>query len=64
MGMARKRKLTTLGEARRRGDEPLDKIVGMIEGDGLVTGESFHDYLYGREYPTSRPTEAPPGHRV
>ena len=47
MGMARKGKLTTLGEARRRGDEPPDKIVGMIEGDGEVTGENFHDYLYG-----------------
>jgi len=45
--MVRNRKLTTLGEARRRGGEPLDEIVGMIEGDGVVTGENFHDYLCG-----------------
>ena len=59
--MARKRKLTTLGEARRGGGEPLDKIVGMIEGDGVVTGENFHDYLYGKEDAPSRPAEAPTG---
>ncbi len=44
--MVRKGKLTTLGEARRRGGEPLDEIVGMTQGDGVVTGENFHDYLY------------------
>jgi len=64
MGMARKRKLTTLGEARRGGGEPLDRIVGMIEGDGVVTGENFHDYLYGKEDAPSQPAEAPTGYRV
>jgi hypothetical protein len=28
--------------------DPLDNIVGMCHGDGSVTGENFHDYLYGR----------------
>ena len=32
-----------------RAEDPLDQIVGMIEGDGEVTGENFHDYLYGKD---------------
>ncbi len=27
--------------------DPLDNIVGMFSGDGKVTSENFHDYLYG-----------------
>lgn len=29
-------------------EDTLDNIVGMCHGDGSVTGENFHDYLYGR----------------
>lgn len=32
--------------ARER--DPLDEIVGSITTDGKVTGENFHEYLYGR----------------
>jgi plasmid stability protein len=36
-------------EMDRGEDDPLDNIVGMCSGDGTVTGENFHEYLYGRE---------------
>ena len=29
--------------------DALDNLVGMCRGDGSVTGETFHEYLYGRE---------------
>ena len=29
-------------------EDTIDNIVGMCHGDGSVTGENFHDYLYGR----------------
>ncbi len=28
--------------------DALDNLVGMCRGDGTVTGETFHEYLYGR----------------
>ena len=60
--MVRKGKLTTLGEARRRGGEPLDEIVGMTQGDGVVTGENFHDYLYyGGKDASAEAGEVPSG---
>jgi len=31
-----------------RPKDSLDNLVGMCHGDGTVTGENFHDYLYGR----------------
>ena len=36
-------------EMEAAGSDPLDNIVGMCHGDGTVSGENFHDYLYGRE---------------
>lgn len=27
----------------------ISGIIGMVHGDGSVTGRNFHDYLYGRE---------------
>ncbi len=30
-----------------RPPKDLRGIIGMFKGDGTVTGENFHDYLYG-----------------
>lgn len=39
---------------KRRSDhkqrsKDLSGIIGIVHGDGSVTGRNFHDYLYGRE---------------
>ena len=30
-----------------RPPKDLRGIIGIVRGDGKVTGENFHDYLYG-----------------